>query len=153
MQRRRGVTAGIVGVIAVALAFSVVGGAFAAKTVKLQANLKGKNEVGGADRKANGKADLKLKKKKRKICFEISFRNMQNPIAGHIHKGVEGVDGPIKVTLFEDPEGLPSPIIDCVKPVKKKLIKKVDRKPEKWYVNLHTPEFPAGAARGQLKEK
>jgi CHRD domain len=34
---------------------------------------------------------------------------------------------------------------------KKKLIKKIQNDPNGWYVNLHTPDFEAGAIRGQLK--
>ena len=35
--------------------------------------------------------------------------------------------------------------------MKKKVIKKIIAKPENYYVNIHTVEFPDGAIRGQLE--
>lgn len=150
MRRRRGLTAAIVGVISVALVVGAVGGAFAADNT-VSAKLSGKDEVPGpGDDDGSGEAALKLKKKKKKISFNISFEGIQNPVAGHIHKGTKNVAGPIKVLLFEDQAGVTSPISDTVK-AKKKLIKKIKNNPNGWYVNLHTPDFPDGAIRGQLK--
>jgi hypothetical protein len=151
MHRRRGLTATVVGLISAALALAVVGGAFAAKSIKETANLSGQNEVPPADPDGSGTADVTLKKKKGEVCFDITFQGIQNPVAGHIHKGGAGVNGPIKVLFFEDPNGLSSPISGCVD-AKKNLIKKIGEKPKKWYVNLHTEDFPAGAIRGQLKK-
>ena len=150
MHRRRGLTAAIVGVISIALVVGAVGGALAADNT-VTAKLTGKDEVPGpGDDDGSGDAALKLKKKKKKIAFNISFEAIQNPVAGHIHKGTKKVAGPIKVPLFEDQAGVPSPVSGTVK-AKKKLIKKIKNDPNGWYVNLHTPDFPGGAIRGQLK--
>jgi uncharacterized membrane protein YgcG len=151
MHRRRGLAATVVGLISAALALAVVGGAFAAKSIKLTANLSGQNEVPQADPGGSGTADVKLRRRQGEVCFDITFQGIQDPVAGHIHKGGAGVNGPIKVLFFEDPNGLQSPISDCVD-AKKTLIKKIGEKPKKWYVNLHTEDFPAGAIRGQLKK-
>ena len=35
--------------------------------------------------------------------------------------------------------------------MKKKLIKKIIKAPERFYVNIHTVDFPDGAIRGQLE--
>ena len=150
MHRRRGPAVAIVGIVALSLSFGAVGGALAAgSTVK--AKLSGKDEVPGpGDDDGSGDAELKLKKKKKLVCFNISFADIQNPVAGHIHQGTKKVAGPIVVTLFENAAGAPSPVADCVG-AKKKLIKKIKNDPNGWYVNLHTPDFPAGAIRGQLK--
>ena len=149
MHRRRGLTAVLIGAISTALVLAVVGGAFAAKNVKLTANLNGANEIPPADPDGSGTAKVKLKKKKKEVCFDITFQNIQNPVAGHIHKGAADVNGPIKVLFFENAAGVPSPISDCVD-ARKKLIKKIAKRPKNWYVNLHTPDFPDGAIRGQL---
>jgi hypothetical protein len=119
--------------------------------VKLDAKLSGKQEVpeGSGDEDGKGTADLTLNSKKERICFEGTFRNIDNPTAGHIHKGLKGVDGPIKVTLFENTAGVTSPVEDCVK-AKAKQIDRIAKNPERFYVNLHNGAFPDGAIRGQL---
>ena len=84
MHRRRGLTAGIIGAIAIALVLSLVGGAIGAKskkkTVKASANLIGQEEVPPADLDGTGTADFTLTRKKGKpqgkVCFEVSFQNM-----------------------------------------------------------------------------
>jgi CHRD domain len=150
MHRRKGLTAAIVGVISIALAVGAVGAALAANST-VSAKLSGKaEEPGPGDDDGSGEAALNLKKKKKKISFNISFEGIENPVAGHIHKGTKKVAGPIKVTLFENQAGVTSPVSGTVK-AKKKLIKKIKGDPNSWYVNLHTPDFPDGAIRGQLK--
>jgi hypothetical protein len=149
MHTRKGLTAAIVGVISIALAVGAVGGALAANST-VSAKLSGKAEVPGpGDDDGSGEADLTLKKKKKKISFNISFERIGSPVAGHIHKGTKKVAGPIKVPLFDNPAGVPSPVSGTVT-AKKKLIKKIQNDPKGWYVNLHTPDFAAGAIRGQL---
>ena len=106
MHRRKGLTAAIVGVISIALVVGAVGGALAANST-VSAKLSGKaEEPGPGDDDGSGEADLTLKKKKKKISFNISFEGIENPVAGHIHKGTKKVAGPIKVTLFDEPAGV-----------------------------------------------
>jgi CHRD domain len=150
MHRRKVLTAAIVGVVSIALVVGAVGGALAANST-VSAKLSGNAEVPGpGDDDGSGEADLTLKPKKKKISFNISFEGIENPVAGHIHKGTKKVAGAIKVPLFEDQAGVTSPVSGTVK-AKKKLIKKIQNDPNGWYVNLHTPDFEAGAIRGQLK--
>jgi uncharacterized membrane protein YgcG len=156
MHRRRGLLAAIVSVMAIALVFALVGGAAAGKkkkTVKLIGpNMNGQVEVPPGDPDGSGNSKFKLKAKKKQVCFDITFQGIDNPMAGHIHEGDEGVAGPIVVPLFESDTGLPSPISDCVK-AKKRLIKQIGKKPGDFYVNIHNEAFPAGALRAQLQKK
>jgi CHRD domain len=118
--------------------------------VELNAKLDEKQEVPGpGDTDGKGSATFKLNSNKGKICFEISYQNIEEPNAGHIHKGPKGDDGPIKVELFAD-TGFSSPIEDCVE-AEEKVIDRIANNPERFYVNLHNTEFPDGAIRGQLK--
>jgi hypothetical protein len=149
MHTRRGPVATLVGVISIVLMLSLVGGASAA-TNSVKTKLSGKDEPHDADPDGRGEFEAKLKKKKKKVCFDVSFEDIGDPIVAHIHKAPKGQSGPPLITLFEDPAGLPSPVSACVK-TKKKLIKKIKRNPQAYYVNLHSDEFPDGAIRGQLK--
>jgi hypothetical protein len=123
-------------------------------TVEVEAKLKGANEVPGpGSKKGKGDIDVFLKAKKEKVCFELEVSGLDSIVAGHIHKGASDVAGPVKVTLFEDEEGLEGEgsYEGCTKGVKSKLIKKISSDPESWYVNVHTVDFPDGAIRGQLE--
>ena len=152
MYKRRGLMAGIVAAISIALAFSLAGGAVAKKkkTVKLTSALSGQQEVPAADPDGSGEATFKLKKKKKQVCYDISFQGIQDPFVAHIHPGAEGVNGPPLITLFED-TAFPSPQKACVE-AEKSDIKQIIKKPGDFYVNLHNDEFPAGAIRGQLEK-
>ena len=114
MKLRKGVTAAIACAIAIGLVFAMVGGAFAGKkTVKVSAEMSGQDEVPPTGN-GSGTADFKLKKKKKKVCFNISFEGLSSATtAAHIHKGDPGVNGAIKVPLFEGAQT--SPVKGCVK--------------------------------------
>lgn len=120
---------------------------------QLSAKLKGDKEVPGpGDPNGKGEVFIAVKASKGKVCFQIEFSKIQDPIASHIHKGDKDVAGPIKVLLFQDSDGLPGPTAEgCVKNQKENLLERIEDKPKKFYVNLHNPDFPDGAIRGQLK--
>jgi hypothetical protein len=123
-----------------------------AAATQLSAKLKGNEEVEGGDKNGRGEAFVAVKKpKKRKLCFLVSWERIEPPTAAHIHKGAKGTNGPVKVTLFEAPDGVPDEAVEaCVKKVPKKIARKLRKAPEKFYVNVHNAEFPDGAIRGQL---
>jgi CHRD domain len=123
-------------------------------TTETEAQLKGKNEVPGpGSEKGKGDIHVFLKPTQEKVCFELDVKNLDPINAGHIHKGDSETAGPVKVTLFEDAAGLDGDgaYEGCTKNVKAKLIKKIIAAPEKFYVNIHTAEYPDGAIRGQLE--
>lgn len=66
---------------------------------------------------------------------------------GHIHKGAQGVNGPVEFTFLN----LNSPITF----VSGRLTteQEADLFAGLYYVNLHTAEFPAGEIRGNLVKK
>jgi len=135
---------------AAALAASVIPALAAPSDVELTAKMNGKQEVPEqGDPNGKGEAELTLKTAKEKVCFTFTFEDIEDVTQGHIHKGEKGDDGPIKLELFDlDPQS--SPVEDCVK-ADEKLINKVAKNPDRYYVNLHNSEFPDGAIRGQLK--
>lgn len=150
MLRRLSLAGGVLALLA-ALAIPA---ADARAPVQLSAKLKGTEEVPGpGDPNGKGEAFVNVNRKKRKVCFQLEFKRIGDPTAGHIHKGVDGEAGPVKVTLFEDPAGLPSPgaVDGCVRDLKRRLVRKLAKRPQRFYVNLHNAEYPDGAIRGQLE--
>jgi len=111
----------------------------------LTAHLSGKAEVPQAGN-GSGSARITLKGRKRRVCFSITLKNVGTAMAGHIHKGGKTVAGPIVVPLFAEPTTEPS---GCVS-AKRSVIRAIKRHPRRYYVNVHTAQYPGGAARGQL---
>ena len=122
-------------------------------TTEVEAKLKGKNEVPGAGAdKGKGDIQVFLKPTQDKVCFELEVKKLDTIVAGHIHKGDSETAGKVKVTLFDAQGSSGTGAYEgCVKEVKAKLIEKIAAKPEKFYVNIHTEDYPDGAIRGQLE--
>jgi CHRD domain len=109
---------------------------------------------GPGDANATGQADLRLNQGKKRICFELSWEDIDGTVvAAHIHEAPPGEPGPIVVPLFEGTFAGTDEVSDCVD-VDKSLIKDIRKHPDDYYVNVHsTPGFEAGAVRGQLEKK
>jgi hypothetical protein len=132
------------------VAMLVVAAPVSAKAKKLEASLSGHNESPMADPDGSGKAELRLDRAKKRVCFELRVKKIGGTVvAAHIHKGAAGVNGGIKVPLIEG-EKTGSKFEGCVKNVKKSLIGAILKHPRQYYVNVHTADFPLGAIRGQL---
>ena len=71
------------------------------------------------------------------------------PVGGHIHRGPAGVNGPI---IFNFSSTLPNAAAGSSEPTNGVLSEadEVELFAGNLYVNLHTPQFPAGEIRGQL---
>jgi hypothetical protein len=121
---------------------------------KLRATLTGATEVPGpGDGNGSGNAAVTLKQSAGRVCFNVSFRRIGRPVAGHIHRGRPGVAGAIKVLFFERSSGVSSPVQGCKGNVGRGLIADIREHPGRYYVNLHTAAHPDGAIRGQLRQR
>ena len=121
---------------------------------KLRANLTGAAErPDTGDPNGSGTALVTLRPRVKRICFAITYSRIARPVAGHIHKGGRRVAGPIAVGLFERAAGAASPIRGCARDVSRDTIRQIRNRPAGFYVNLHNGPFPAGAIRGQLKQR
>ena len=104
------------------------------------------------DPDATGQADLRLNQGRERVCFDISWADIDGEVfAAHIHVAPVGEPGPIVVPLFEGSFAGTDAVSDCVQDVDSQLIKAIRKDPSAYYVNVHSqPDFPGGAVRGQL---
>ena len=143
---------GVSTAVALALILALPSAAFAPGR-PLFAAMSGQNEIGedgepgAGDRDGAGSFSAVIRG--RQLCYGIAVRNIEDPIAAHIHRGGPNVNGPIRVTLTPPESGDPGALSDCVR-VRLRLLRSFRRNPARWYVNVHTPDFEAGAVRGQL---
>jgi CHRD domain len=103
------------------------------------------------DPEGTGTARLTINPGQRRVCWDITVSGIAAPTRGHIHRGARGTNGGIVVTFFEsgnvDLEGC-TPDDRSLDP---KLLAEIIAHPQRFYVNIHTAEFTAGAIRGQLR--
>jgi CHRD domain len=119
----------------------------------LFAVLTGKKEVSPTGEKGtgdlNGRGTFSGMFDGNELCYGLTVRNIEDPIAAHIHAGGRNVAGDVVVPLTQPTSGDPGASSDCVD-VAAGLARRIKRNPAKFYVNVHTGDFPGGAVRGQL---
>ena len=86
------------------------------------------------------------------VCFGITVRDISQPTLAHIHRGKKNENGPIVVDLVAPSSGDPGASSGCT-PVAADLAADIQKHPRRYYVNVHTGDFPGGAVRGQLKHR
>ncbi|GAA3776930.1 CHRD domain-containing protein [Streptomyces phyllanthi] len=121
----------------------------------LRALADGSQEVPAKDPKAVGDPDghavTFLQPGRRSVDYSLAWVNIAAPAAGHIHEGVLGKNGAVKVALFTTP--VPQNIFAVSGSAAVSdgaVLKQIKKNPTGFYSNLHTAEFPDGAVRGQL---
>jgi|GEM_PF-361715 len=118
--------------------------------------MNGANEVPPVTTSATGKATLTQQGST--VNFRIDLSNITNVIAAHIHSGLPGVNGPIRVFLFNGPTtGLVNGTLaqgaftaaDVSGITFDQLINEL--RTGAAYVNVHTTANPNGEIRGQVQ--
>lgn len=112
------------------------------------ATLTGAQEVGGGDRDGSGKAEISISDNFGQVCWDLNDIRGIGPItAAHIHVGAPGTNGPPVFTLRPANEGGYKGCTDGAEWTQDRI----ERNPQRYYVNVHTAEYPNGAIRGQLR--
>lgn len=154
--------------LAVALMLSPVGGAFAGHTnTILNADLDGRQEVktGATNNKIagdpNGRGEayvFGIDGDANTLCYVLEVDKIASATAAHIHKGAAGENGPVIANLARPFDG---DAADCLTegeilpngaaafPTGEKVAD-ILANPAGYYVNVHNPDYPGGAIRGQL---
>lgn len=105
---------------------------------------------GPGDPDGSGTARFTLNQGQGEICFWLTVTNITLPATGaHIHRAPAGSPGPVVVPLTApDATGTSS---GCVA-VDRALVKEIRQHSSRFYVNVHTTDFLAGAVRGQMSD-
>jgi hypothetical protein len=128
----------------------VVAAAHASHTAKVApmavATLTGAKEVPGpGDPNGRGHVVITFKRAAGKVCATASWKRIGKPLAAHIHKGGPRVAGDVVVDLSSAVTGG----AHCVS-APRPTIKRIAAHMKRYYFNIHTGAFQAGAIRGQL---
>ena len=122
---------------------------FAVLTGRKEVDAEGTRGVGDRD----GRGSFTATVDGGQMCFGITVKNIDAPVAAHIHRGGPNVAGPVVVPLEPHPtSGDPGASSGCVD-VDGDLARAILRNPHRFYANVHTGPFPGGAVRGQLFRK
>lgn len=84
------------------------------------------------------------------VCVELTTSNIGNWTMAHIHKGDVGTEGAVVVNFALVAADIGPRLSRCITGVDPMLADDISQNPSNYYVNVHTADFPGGAARGQL---
>ena len=141
--------AGLAGALALALAgcATLEEGAAEAVNTTYRANLTGAQEVGGGDPDGSAQAEVTIADNFDQVCWSVhDVRNIAPVTAAHIHVGARGVNGPVVFPLTKSNEGTWKGCSEGAEWTQDRIA----GDPARFYVNLHTADYPNGAIRGQL---
>ncbi|GAA1775542.1 CHRD domain-containing protein [Agromyces lapidis] len=84
------------------------------------------------------------------FCYTLEVEGLTaGASAAHVHVGPRNVAGPVVIPIVV-PDATSFVVDDCV-PADPALLDAIDASPGAYYLNVHTPTFPGGEVRGQLK--
>ena len=121
----------------------------------LTATLTAEQEAPGpGDPDATGTATILLRPGHRLVCFELSWSNVgdgeDTVTAAHIHQAPAGEPGPVRVALFTGESFEENDSASGCVTASSRQIASIIANPERYYVNVHSEDYPGGAIRGQL---
>jgi CHRD domain len=145
-------TARLSGVLAAAAALLLLGaGPAAAEQVTLTASGSGAEEAPDPGQEgATIRAEVMIDTVTGTITYTVRVAgNTEAPAAAHIHQAPRGTAGPVVVPLDAAAVAAGTQATTTVAP---DIAAAIAAAPENYYVNAHSPSFPGGFARGQLRD-
>ena len=83
------------------------------------------------------------------IFWSLTYSNIANPAAMHIHTGAAGAGGSVAVPLNVDTSGAEGTLIGSTVAAAD-ILRVILAIPSDYYLNIHNADFRPGAIRGQL---
>lgn len=146
-MRVTALAAGVAGALALAGCATVEEAVADAVNTTYHANLTGAQVPGGGDPDGSARARITIEDNFDQVCWAITeVRNIGPVTAAHIHVGAAGTNGPPVFTLRKSNEGS---WVGCSEGAEWTQ-DRIENNPERFYVNIHTADYPNGAIRGQL---
>lgn len=112
----------------------------------LMATLTGAAVVGGGDENGRGTATFRFDPEMARLCYDLQVSGITEATATHVHRAPAERNGPPVITLAAPRGGTSA---DCIA-VPRTLIDEILQEPAAFYINVHNPDYPSGALRGQL---
>jgi hypothetical protein len=113
---------------------------------------------GASTSESKGHAQIKvLEDGTMEFVLTINNKSDETFTRSHIHKGPAGVNGPIHWDFLEagvpvaSIGGQPATLRVIARPRAAAVLSDLLAHPDQYYVNVHSPTFPGGAIRGQLR--
>jgi hypothetical protein len=148
-MRRRYVILGAVAAAAVMLGVATQVGAQSGDRAFFAVMNGAKEDAAGGTGDSNGRGSFSATLDGRQFCYGIQVKNISDPVDAHIHRGGPDVAGGVVQPLEPPAAGDPGVSSDCVR-LSRSLARSLRNRPGRFYVNVHTGDFPGGAVRGQL---
>ncbi len=117
------------------------------RPLKFEADLSADQEVPPSGTGATGEAKVEVDLGQAQVCVEIEGEDLAGDVvAGHIHIGDAGENGPVLLNLGVDSADFET----CIDGVDLTVMAAIVRDPASHYINIHTTAVPSGEIRGQL---
>lgn len=128
--------------------YAIAGGATAASAAPAIPVNNGQ-ETTGAEGGAHGKFSYTIDGDQ--FCYTLDVTGLTaGAVAAHVHVGDQGVAGPVRIPLTV-PNETSFSVAGCATVSDPAILAGIQENPRGWYVNVHTPTYPGGEVRGQLK--
>jgi hypothetical protein len=115
----------------------------------LYVSMNGLQEAPGpGDADGNGTVEIEVTPGDGQVCWNLYARQIDAATAAHIHRGAEGIAGPVVLMLTTPDAAGHSQGCSAVDPA---LAREIAWQGHNFYVNVHNAAHPNGAIRGQLR--
>ena len=131
-----------------ALTVLALGGAATAASAAPAIPVNNGQETTGAEGGAHGKFSYTIDGDQ--FCYTLWVTGLTGgAVAAHVHIAPQGVAGPVLIPLTV-PNATSFNVAACTT-ADPTLLMAIQASPRAYYVNVHTPMYPGGEVRGQLK--
>jgi len=115
----------------------------------LYVSMTGIQEVPGpGDPDGNGTVEINVDPRQAQLCWNLYARQIDPATMAHIHRGAEGVAGPVVLALATPDAAGHSQGCATIDPA---LAREIAYQGHGFYANVHNAAYPGGAIRGQLR--